>query len=230
MADHESEPLIIVGAGGLGREIYSWCLSAADETGLNPVAFCDDRTDLDLTKFGIDLPIAPAEVIVERFPSSRFVIAVGDGRNRAALAARMLALGALPATIVHPSVVLGLNVELGVGTIICPGSVITTQVQIGKFSLVNCSCNIGHDVIVGDYCTFMGNNSINGDVVIGDYVTLGSGAIVHPRLKVGASATIGIGSVALRNVPAGTTVFGVPARNLGRSFCDDLISEASAPE
>ena len=49
-------------------------------------------------------------------------------------------------------------------------------------------------------------------------VKVGNGVSIHPRatiakgVKIGDGATIGIGSVVLKDVPAGASVFGNPAR------------------
>ena len=52
-------------------------------------------------------------------------------------------------------------------------------------------------------------------VVLGDEVWIGGGAIVLPGVTVGDGAVIGAGSVVTRDVPAGTTVMGNPARAKG---------------
>ncbi|MFV2054203.1 DapH/DapD/GlmU-related protein, partial [Aliiroseovarius sp. YM-037] len=49
-------------------------------------------------------------------------------------------------------------------------------------------------------------------VTIGANVWIGGGAIVLPGVSVGDGAIIGAGSVVTRNVPAGATVAGNPAR------------------
>jgi sugar O-acyltransferase (sialic acid O-acetyltransferase NeuD family) len=206
-------PLLIMGAGGLGRELYGWIAGAG--TDLQPIGFCDDTPGVELGRFGIDLPVGPPEEIIPRFPGAKFLIAIGAGTAREKLASRLINLGIEPATFVHPSVIMGPNVEIGEGSIVCPATVITTEVRIGRFVLVNCSCNIGHDVTIGDYSTLLGNNAVNGSVTLGSHVNMGSGSLIHPKLRVGDGATIGIGSVVIRNVATGTSVFGVPAVRLG---------------
>jgi maltose O-acetyltransferase len=49
-------------------------------------------------------------------------------------------------------------------------------------------------------------------IVIGKNVWIGGGAIILPGVTIGDDAVIGAGSVVTRNVPAGATVVGNPAR------------------
>jgi acetyltransferase-like isoleucine patch superfamily enzyme len=53
---------------------------------------------------------------------------------------------------------------------------------------------------------------MGGDVRIGEGALIGIGAVVLPRVSIGAWSTVGAGAVVTKDVPAGTTVVGVPAR------------------
>ncbi len=50
-------------------------------------------------------------------------------------------------------------------------------------------------------------------VMIGANVWIGAGALILPGVEIGDDAIVGAGSVVTRNVPAGATVMGNPARS-----------------
>jgi maltose O-acetyltransferase len=54
-------------------------------------------------------------------------------------------------------------------------------------------------------------------VIVGDNVFVGAGAVILPRLKIGEGSTIGAGCVVTRDVPAGATVVGNPAKLIHQS-------------
>ena len=54
-------------------------------------------------------------------------------------------------------------------------------------------------------------------LVVGDGVRVGLGALIRDDIVIGEGATVGMGAVCLRDVPAGATVVGNPARALERA-------------
>jgi acetyltransferase-like isoleucine patch superfamily enzyme len=52
--------------------------------------------------------------------------------------------------------------------------------------------------------------------VIEDDVNIGAGAVILPGIRLGAGCTIGAGAVVTKDVPAGETWVGVPARRQPR--------------
>jgi len=76
------------------------------------------------------------------------------------------------------------------------------------------SVHLGHDVMVGKDCEIAPLTSVGGYAVIGDRVKIGQGATVKPFVEIGNNARIGMGAVVLRDVPAGETWVGNPAKPL----------------
>ena len=88
-----------------------------------------------------------------------------------------------------------------------------TGVVIGQTAVVGDGVVMLHGVTLGS------NGKENGDrhPKVGAGVFIGAGAELLGNIRIGEGARIGAGSVVLSDVPAETTVVGVPARPVGRS-------------
>ncbi|UDY33933.1 NeuD/PglB/VioB family sugar acetyltransferase [Dermatobacter hominis] len=205
--------LVVVGAGGHGREVFDAATAAAraGTADWDVVGFVDDG-DVDLgrlERLGVALLGDLGALLVR---PTAYAIGVGTPEVRARLAARLSALPADPATVVHPGAHIGPDVELGEGVVVFDRTTITTDVRIGRHTHLNVGCAVQHDTVVGDFVQFSPGVFVNGDCVLGDHVFLGTGAIVTRGCTVGAGARVGAGAVVLADVEPGTTVVGVPAR------------------
>ena len=127
------------------------------------------------------------------------------------------------------SVVLA-GAKIGQDCNICSHCFIENDVLVGDRVTVKCSVQlwdglrIGNDVFIGPNVTFTNDKypkSGNKDFQclntwVDDGVSIGGGATILPGVRIGAYATIGAGSVVTRDVPAGATVVGNPARVINR--------------
>jgi sugar O-acyltransferase (sialic acid O-acetyltransferase NeuD family) len=119
--------------------------------------------------------------------------------------------------LVHPSVQAHLpTLGLGEGTILCAGVIATVNVRVEEFSMVNLSCTLGHECVIGPGSVLNPTVNISGGVVLEEKVLVGTGAQILQYVRVGRGATVGAGSVVTKNVDAGMTVVGVPAKTLIR--------------
>lgn len=206
--------LFIIGAGGFGREVYSW-LRQMPEWGKawHFTGFLDDNP---YALAGHDFPAGIAGGTATFMPQTgdQMVGAIGQARARLEICRSLRSRGVVFPIIKHPSAVIGENCRIGEGCVVCPGAVLTTNVTLGSFVVVNVHSSIGHDAVIGDGTTLSGHVDITGFVKIGEGVLLGSHASVLPRAQVGDYATIGAGSVVLRSVKPGATVMGVPAKQI----------------
>lgn len=92
-----------------------------------------------------------------------------------------------------------------------------TSVVIGETCIVENNVSILHEVTLG------GTGKTSGDrhPIVRSGVMIGAGAKVLGRVEIGQGAKIGAGSVVLDNVPAHTTVAGVPAVIVGTTDSDN---------
>lgn len=205
-------PFVIVGAGGLGRELLGWIANCGPKTRarFEVAAFVSEGGDAGGVCHGIPI------VHPERWqgPAPRFIIAIAEPAEKKRIALALAARGWVAEIFIHDTAAIGLASRIGAGTVICPYCRISTDSEIGEHVLINSSSGVGHDAVVGSYSSLLGAVSVNGNVRVGEGVLLGAGSMVYPGKKVGDWAKIGLGSVVLRNVPDGVTMFGNPARRI----------------
>lgn len=204
--------LVIIGAGGFGREVLDWARqSEACGRDWLVKGFIDDNPRaLDGGPAGAPLlgPIAghvPA-------PDEVFICAIGQVAAKRRCVKEVRRHGGVFTQVIHRTAVVGSGVELGEGVILCPHSVVTSRARLGAFVAVNLHSTVAHDAVVGDWSQLHCHVDVTGGVVLGEGVLVGSHAAILPGVKIGAGAVVGAGSVVMRDVPAGTTVFGSPAR------------------
>ncbi len=207
-----STDLVIVGAGGHGRELLDTirAINAVEPT-WNVLGFVDDAPDhLDrLDRLGATVL---GDVAWVEHSLHAWVLGIGTSSVRRALALRLTASGSQPRRFVHPGAHVGSDVRLGDGVVVFDRSTITTNVEIGAHTHLNIGCTVQHDSVVGDFVQMSPGVLVNGDCIIGSDVFLGTGAVVTRGCTVGAGARIGAGAVVLDDVAPGATVVGAPAR------------------
>ena len=206
--------LIIVGAGGFGRELLQWC---KDINCITPKwvikGFLDDNLD---ALNGIDCNINIVGNIKDWQPSANeeFALGIAEPNTKEKVVAILENKGANFISIIHPKADIGDFNKIGKGVVVYPNARITVNAHIGNFTSILDLTTIGHDSSVGDFSTICGGCGVNGHVNIEDHVFVGSHVTFVPGIKVGANAYIGAGSVVIRNVRDGYKVFGNPAKKV----------------
>lgn len=144
------------------------------------------------------------------------------GPDRLAVHALFRSRGLQVGTLVHPDASVCATATLGPGTQVLAQAVVAADADIGEACIINHRAAVDHECVLGAGVHVAPGATLCGCVTIADNVMVGAGSVVLPRLTVGANAVVGAGSVVTRNVPAGVTVAGNPARVLGtRSMTND---------
>lgn len=207
-----AERVVIVGAGGHGREVLD-VLEAITTTGRDTIEVLGFVDDGEVDESVLRLPLLGSVDALADLADVHVVLGIGDPRVRAHVAERITAPPAPP--IVHPLASAGSSCELGPGSVVAAGARITTNVRIGRHCYVGPNATIGHDTVLEDFATLYPGAVVSGSVTVGTAATIGAAASVRQGLSVGARALVGMGAAATHDVAAATTVVGVPARRIG---------------
>lgn len=110
--------------------------------------------------------------------------------------------------------IMGNHVEVGGNTCIDRGALSDTI--IGDYTKINNLCHIAHNNKIGNNVTITGCVNVSGSNIIEDNVWIAPNASVRGFLHLGEGCTLGMGAVATKNIPAGETWVGNPARKMER--------------
>jgi len=207
--------LIIVGAGGFGREILSWVEDVlTDKNEWQVIGFLDANPRA-LDGYNCDLPVIGSPHDYQPREDEFLVMGIASPPSeKLKIASTLRSKGGRFISLVHPTISAGKNVKIGDGCIICRNVMFTCDIIVGDFVTINIMSTIGHDVSIGDGCTLHPSVSISGFAQLGQGVLIGTHGCLLPGARIGDFATVGAGSVVIKNVKAETTVVGVPAKRI----------------
>lgn len=202
--------LQLIGAGGHGRVVLDALLCK----GWDPACIIvqDDRVDLGGTRMlgcTVNVPVKPAHAT-----GGWVHAAVGHAQLRESLLNQSGLAANRWLTICHPRAVVATSAAILDGSFVAALAVIGPCAAVGRGSIVNHGAVVDHDCEVGDFCHVGPNVALGGGVRVGRAVLIGAGATVLAGVRIGDGAVIGAGAVVLKDVPAGQTFAGIPARNI----------------
>jgi sugar O-acyltransferase (sialic acid O-acetyltransferase NeuD family) len=206
--------LIIIGAGGFGREVLAFARSIPRiYRDWDVFGFLDDNTSA-LRNFNIGVEILGPIADYKPSDDEVFTCAIAEPLVRLQICRNLMQKGATFVNIISPSATIGENTSIGRGLIRGAFSAVSVNVQVGDFVIINSYSSLGHDAVMEEGCTISAYCEVAGGARVGEGSFLGSHSVILPTLKVGRYAKVGAGSIVVRNVKDGATVFGNPARDI----------------
>lgn len=107
-------------------------------------------------------------------------------------------------------VILGDRVAIGANSTVIRG--ILTDTVIGTGSKIGNQVNVGHNVKIGRNCFISAAVTLCGSAVVEDDCWIAPGVIILNHVRIGQGARVLAGAVVTRDIPAGVTAAGNPAR------------------
>lgn len=205
--------LIIIGAGGMGRTIYS---NAMESVGYGEKflikGFIDDNLQA-LDGFEGYPPVIGTIKDYEPQADDVFVSSIG-GESRRQCMEEIISRGGEFMELIHKTARIYTNAKLGKGNFIGAYSVIGNDAEIGDYNMIQSYTVIGHDAKIGNWNRIDTHVTCVGGIVIEDEVNIHTSAVISHNVRVETGAHVGALSFVIRKVKAGTTVMGIPAKRL----------------
>lgn len=210
---YSNPEIIILGAGGLAREIASWYNTSPGKKG-SIIGFMDDDLVALRSYNDISLKVL-SEIDLKKIKREQFIICgISNGDVKARLYDEIIQNDVSALTYIHGSCLVGERTSYGMGFVALPNAIISCDINIGNLVFINIGTQIGHDVKIGDFSSIMANVDIGGGALIGKNVFIGSNAVILPGVKIPDNTRIGAGSVVLKSIKNEGTYFGNPAKKI----------------
>lgn len=142
------------------------------------------------------------------------IICIGDNWLRAKVAGQVQAL--CPEIVfvnaVHPSVILGKDVEMGGGNVIMAGVILNPDAKIGNHCFISTKSSLEHNTVLGDYSSVSAGVTTGGFMSVGKFSHIALGVTIFDRVHIGEHTVVGSGALVTRDLPDKILAYGVPAK------------------
>jgi sugar O-acyltransferase (sialic acid O-acetyltransferase NeuD family) len=206
--------LIIIGAGGMGRQVYLFaksCVGYQKEYDIK--GFLDDNPDA-MKGFEEFPPLLGSVDNYEIQLDDVFFNSIGDVQAKKNCITKIINRGGEFITLIHPTATVSEGTTVGKGCMIAARVGIGVESSVGDFCLIQDNAIIGHDVHVGDFCRIDCNVVLIAGVKLDDGVCIHTSSVINHNVHIGENAMVGALSFVIRNVKPGMVVQGNPAKRI----------------
>jgi sugar O-acyltransferase (sialic acid O-acetyltransferase NeuD family) len=193
----------------------------------NIIGIIDSVHEVGTYRFGYKIIGRQENIIelIEQYKIQGGLISIGDNWIRYIISEQILSLAPNFEFVnaIHPSVIIGDNVKLGVGIVAMAGVIFNPQSIIGNFTFYATGAQVEHDCIISDFASISAGSVTGGYVKLGKFSALTLSVTVLDRLEIGENTVVGAGSLVLKSLPDNVLAYGNPAkivrkRNIGEKF------------
>ena len=206
--------IVIVGAGGFGREVYQYTLDIFGTKDNKLIKGFIDSDPNALVNTNLDNSLLLGSV--EEYNCKEediFIAAIGNPDDRKKVVTILRSKSALFLKLIHPTAYVAPNAKIEDGCIICPFAFIAVNAIIDSFSILNTYASCGHDSYVGQFCTLSPYAVVNGFAKLDSTVFMGSHSTIIPGKKIGRCSKISAGSVVYHDIEPFSLAIGNPAKS-----------------
>lgn len=197
--------MLLFGAGGHAHVV----LESLRKSGIEVLGVYDHNQSI---KYFDDLLVEHV-YDPEKMPDEPMIIAIGDNRCRADIAA---VIQHRFGNVLDSTALIADSATILEGSMVLMGAAIQSRSSLGRHVIINTRAIIDHDCDIQDLVHVGPGSVICGNVTVGTGTFVGANVTILPGISIGAWAIIGAGSVVLENVLDGRVVAGNPARVIAK--------------
>lgn len=204
------QDLVIIGAGGFGREMVEHINMINREVGptWNFIGYVDDSSVE--TKEGVKI-LGGLEDFLKMDRKIQYFIAIANMEVREKIADRCKEAGFTAATIIHAGTLVAPGCEIGEGAFVGRGNVLRRNVKIGEHCIVQGGGVFCRNTQIGAYTSIMTASCVGSDVKIGKYNYFGLRCNVADGVTTADNCTFGACASVNEDAPVPGMYVGVPA-------------------
>jgi sugar O-acyltransferase (sialic acid O-acetyltransferase NeuD family) len=216
--------LVLIGGGNQAH----YTIDIINKEGkYNIIGIIDSIEEIGTYKFGYKIIGRQENLknLIEEYNIDCGIISIGDNWSRYYVSKKLLEL--VPnfkfVNAIHPSVIIGDNVKLGVGVVAMAGVIFNPKSIIGDFTFFATGAQIEHDCVINDYASVSAGSITGGFVKINKFSAITLGVVIMDRIEIGENTVVGSSSLVTKNLPDDVLAYGNPAkiirtRNKGEKF------------
>ncbi|RLQ94803.1 acetyltransferase [Falsibacillus albus] len=202
--------LLIIGASGHGKVVADIAIKMNK---WKEIFFLDDNESIT-SSMGIEV-IGTSDKAFDYIDEFEIFVGIGNNSTRENVQEKLETAGASIPILIHPSSVVGEQVEIGNGTAVMAGAVINCCTKIGNGCIVNTGSTIDHDNCIEDFVHISPGSHLAGTVKVGKGSWLGIGSIISNNLNITSDCQVGAGSVVIQDITETGVYVGAPVRKIG---------------
>ncbi|MDR3076872.1 MAG: hypothetical protein LBU26_06190, partial [Synergistaceae bacterium] len=155
-------PVIVYGAGGLGREVMQIARAALDPGEYHALGYADDGVSAGTVLNGYPV-LGGGEYLENTNENIALVLGIADPEIKAGIFRRFKGKNNITfPNVIHPSALISEYAALRRGVVAAQGSLISVDAVLGDCVFINYGATIGHDVRISGFSSVMPLTAISG--------------------------------------------------------------------
>ena len=208
----DMRPILVLGAGGHAKVV----IGALQAMGAEILGALDADAATHATSV-LGVPVLGGDGVVQDHAPGDVALVNGVGSTEPSMRRKILYrqfvdAGYVFAPVVHPSAVIGGEVEIADGAQVMAGAIVQPGCRIGANAILNTRSSVDHDCVIGAHVHIAPGAVLGGGITVGDGSHIGAGSIVIQNIQIGTDVLIAAGAAVVADIADGARVAGVPAR------------------